>query len=117
MMNIFVSYTTRNNEVTIHSLINFSNKISPFGKIFIDLIDNDSNDKQGRIIEELKNCTLMFLIRSESILESYWVKFELHAASKLKIPIIEFDIAELEVITEEEIQKRIQIGISKKLFH
>jgi hypothetical protein len=50
-MNIFISYTTRNNEVTIDSLISFSNKINSFGKIFIDLIDNNSIDKQGRIVE------------------------------------------------------------------
>jgi hypothetical protein len=106
-MNIFVSYTTRNNEVTIDSLINFSNKISPFGKIFIDLIDNNSNDKQGRINEELKKTELLILIRSKSSLHSEWVKFELESAEKLKIPVIEFDIAEMDDLTKDEISKRI----------
>lgn len=106
-MNIFVSYTTRNNEVTINSLINFSNKISSFGKIFIDLIDNNSIDRQGRIIDELKTTELLILIKSQSILNSEWVKFELDSANKLNIPIIEFDITEINDLTEQEIEKKI----------
>ncbi|HEY1194790.1 hypothetical protein [Flavobacterium sp.] len=116
-MNIFVSYTTRNNEVTINSLISFSNKISSFGKIFIDLIDNNSNDKQGRIVEELKRTELFFLIKSQSSLNSEWVKFELESADKLKIPVIEFDITEIGSLTEDEIGARIEIINSKKLSH
>lgn len=107
-MNIFVSYTTRNNEVTINSLINFSNKIRAFGKIFIDLIDNNSNDKQGRIIDELKKTELLILIRSKSSFNSEWVKFELESVEKLKIPVIEFDVTEIDVLTKNEINTRIQ---------
>lgn len=106
-MNIFVSYTTRNNEVTINSLNNFSNKINSIGKIFIDLIDNDSNDKQGRIIEELKSTELLILIKSQSSLNSEWVKFELETAQKSNIPVIVFDITEIEHLTSQEIKKRI----------
>lgn len=107
-MNIFVSYTTRNNEVTINSLINFSNKINSFGKIFIDLIDNNSNDKQGRIIEELNKTELLILIKSKSILNSEWVKFELESAEKRNIPVIEFDISEIDGLTEYDIEERIK---------
>lgn len=107
-MNIFVSYTTRDNEVTINSLINFSNKINSFGKIFIDLIDNNSNDKQGRIIEELNKTELLILIKSKSILNSEWVKFELDSAEKLNIPVIEFDISEIDALTEHDIEERIK---------
>jgi len=107
-MNIFVSYTTRNNEVTIDALINFSNKINSFGKIFIDLIDNDSIDKQGRIITELGSTDLLILIKSESILNSEWVKFELETAIKLKIPVIEFNIIEIESLTKKEIESKIE---------
>lgn len=116
-MNIFVSYTTRNNEVTINSLINFSKKISSLGKIFIDLIDNNSNDKQGRIIEELKKTELLILIKSKSSFESKWVKLELENAGKLKIPIVEFDIKELEDLTENQIAKKIEIYTRKKPSH
>jgi len=106
-MNIFVSYTTRNNEVTITSLINFSNKINSFGKIFIDLIDNNSEDKQGRIIEELKATDLLILIKSKSTYNSEWVNFELQTAKQLKIPVIEFDIIKIDKLSEEEIGVKI----------
>lgn len=108
-MNIFVSYTTRNSEVTINSLIDFSNKLRPFGKIFIDLIDNNSIDKQSRIIEELKTAELLILIKSQSSLDSKWVKFELEYAEKLIIPIVEFNINELDGLTQSQISRRIEI--------
>lgn len=106
-MNIFVSYTTRNNEVTIISLINFSNKINSFGKIFIDLIDNNSEDKQARIIEELKTTNLLILIKSKSTYNSEWVNFELQTAKQLNIPVIEFDIVKIDNLSEEEIGRKI----------
>lgn len=106
-MNIFVSYTTRNNEVTITTLINFSNKINSFGNIFIDLIDNNSENKQGRIIEELKASDLLILVKSKSTYNSEWVNFELQTAKKLKIPIIEFDIAKIDDLSEVEIGVKI----------
>lgn len=106
-MNIFVSYTTRNNEVTINSLINFSNKINSFGKVFIDILDNDSEDKQGRIIEELKSTELLILIKSQSSLNSEWVKYELDTAHNLNIPVVIFDITEIDKLSLQEIQKRI----------
>lgn len=107
-MNIFVSYTTRNNEVTIDSLTNFSNKLNTLGKIFIDLIDNDSVDKQGRIITELELTDVLLLIKSESTLNSEWVKFELESAIKLKIPVIEFEIHEIDSLTKKQIENKLK---------
>ncbi len=106
-MNIFVSYTTQNNEVTVDSLINFSNKINSFGKIFIDIINNDSIDKQGRIVEELESSNLLILIKSESTLNSEWVKFELENAKRKGIPVIEFHIDEIETLTTKDIENKI----------
>jgi hypothetical protein len=106
-MNIFVSYTTRNNEVTIQSLINFSNKICQLGNIFIDLINNNSEDKQGRVVEELKKTELLILIKSKSTLNSEWVKFEVNSANKMNIPIVEFDITDIDKLSEQEIWSKI----------
>lgn len=106
-MKIFVSYTTRNNEVTVESLITFYNKLNSFGQIFIDLINNDSNDKQNRIIEELKKTDLLILIKSQSTFNSEWVKFELEKANELNIPLLIFDITEIEYLTVHDIEKRI----------
>ncbi len=102
-MNIFVSYTTRNNEVTTDSLVDFSNKINAYGKVFIDLLDNNSTDKQERIINELEKSDLLILIKSLSSLNSEWVKFELETANKLKIPVIEFLVEDLRNLTKEKI--------------
>lgn len=106
-MNIFFSYTTRNSEVTIDSLVNFSKRISSFGKVFIDLIDNNSKDKQKRIVDELEKTELLILIKSQSTFNSEWVKFEIKSAEKLNIPIIEFDISEIEDLSDHELEKRI----------
>ena len=113
-MNIFVSYTTRNNEVTIHSLFNLSNKINSLGSIFIDIIDNNSDDKQSRVLEELKKAELLILIKSKSILNSEWVRFEIESANEKNIPIVEFNINDVDSLTEQEIEKRIMIGIESK---
>jgi hypothetical protein len=106
-MNIFVSYTTRNNEVTVVSLANFSTKVSSLGKTFIDLLDNNSIDKQGRIIQELEDSDILILIKSQSTYKSEWVKLELESANKMNIPVIEFQISEIDSLTEEAIKNRI----------
>lgn len=106
-MNIFVSYTTRNNEVTANSLIDFSNKINSFGKVFIDLLDNNSDDKQKRVITELEKSDLLILIKSLNSLNSEWVKFELETAKKLNIPVIDISIDDLDGLTEKEIGLKI----------
>ena len=114
LMNIFVSYTTRNNEVTINSLINFSNKINSLGKIFIDLIDNNSDDKQNRVVKELEKAELLILIKSKSVLSSEWVKFEIESANEKNIPIIEFNINDIDNLTEQEIANRITVEMNTK---
>jgi hypothetical protein len=106
-VNIFVSYTTRNNEVTANLLVNLSNKINSIGNVFVDLINNNSEDKQGRVVEELEKSNLLILIDSPSILHSSWVNFELRLAEKFKIPVVKFSIFEIDVMTSKEIETRI----------
>jgi hypothetical protein len=76
-MNFFVSYTTSYNEVTINSLFEFSKKANTFGNVFVDLLNNNSTDKQKRIILELQQSDLLILIKSRSSLNSEWVQFEI----------------------------------------
>ncbi len=106
-MNIFVSYTTRNNEVTINSLVDLSNKLNSFGKVFIDLLDNDSADKQQRVIDELERSDLLILIKSLSTLDSEWVTYEVIRAKDLNIPIIELSISELDDISGNELNEKV----------
>jgi hypothetical protein len=87
--------------------VNFSNKLNSFGKIFIDLIDNNSNDKQGRVISELEKSDLLLLIKTPSILNSEWVTFELETAKNNNIPVIRFSIDEIDNLTKVAIGKKL----------
>jgi hypothetical protein len=94
-MKYFVSYTTRDEEVTISLLEIFSKKLSNNGKVFIDIIDNNSIDKQLRVIEELESSDLVILIESKSIYQSEWVALEIDKAKSRKIPIRTVPIDEI----------------------
>ncbi|PMD91636.1 hypothetical protein BWI97_21210 [Siphonobacter sp. BAB-5405] len=94
-MNIFLSYTTHENEVTIELLQDLKEQISFFGKVFIDLIDNDSFDKQERVVKELHQADLVVLINTPNALKSNWVKFELQTATILEIPVLYLNIFEI----------------------
>ena len=61
-MNIFVSYTTKDSEVTLHRLNEISIKLRQIGYVYIDIIHNNSQDKQKRVFEELDNSDVIILI-------------------------------------------------------
>lgn len=86
-MNIFVSYTTRDSHINHDSLLSIVEPISTLGKPFIDLLHNDSLDKQRRVEDELDNSNLFVLLKSESIKSSKWVEWEVDKANSLGIPI------------------------------
>ena len=94
-MKYFVCYTTRDEEVTISLLEIFSKKLSNHGDVFIDIIDNNSTDKQLRVINELESSDLVILIESKSIYQSEWVALEINKAKSRKIPIRIVPIEEL----------------------
>lgn len=86
-MKYFVSYTTRDKEVTLELLKTFSGKLEKTGEVFVDLINNNSLDKQARVISELDSSDILILIESKSIYESEWVSIELERAKTNQIPI------------------------------
>jgi len=94
-MKYFVSYTTRDKEVTKELLAVFSKQLEKSGNVFIDIIDNDSFDKQSRVIAELENSDLMILIETKSIYQSEWVLLEIEKAKSKQIPIRKISINEL----------------------
>ena len=94
-MKYFVSYTTRDKEVTKDLLSVFSKHLEKSGTVFIDIIDNDSFDKQARVIAELENSDLMVLIETKSIYQSEWVALEIEKAKLRNIPIRKVSINEL----------------------
>jgi hypothetical protein len=94
-MKYFVSYTTRDKEVTKELLAVFSKQLEKSGSVFIDIIDNDSFDKQARVIAELENSDLMILVETKSIYQSEWVALEIEKAKLSQIPIRKVSIYEL----------------------
>jgi len=79
-------------EVTKELLAVFSKQLE---SVFIDIIDNDSFDKQARVISELESSDLMILIETNSIYHSEWVALEIEKAKSRQIPIRKVSINEL----------------------
>ncbi|MBD8164237.1 TIR domain-containing protein [Erwinia persicina] len=87
-MNIFVSYTTRDNNVDKKLLERVSEVISLYGHCYIDLLHNTGKDKQRHVELMLSQSNVLILIASSSIFTSKWVQWELDEAKKYCIPII-----------------------------
>lgn len=88
-MNIFVSYTTRDTYINKELLDKVSNIVSELGSPYVDLLHNNSLDKQAYVESMLKSSDVVLLLSSDSIDKSKWVNWELAQAKKIKIPIVE----------------------------
>ena len=55
--------------------------------MFIDLLHNDSIDKQSRVLKELDSSDVMILIETNSVYQSEWVVLEIEQANAIPIPI------------------------------
>jgi hypothetical protein len=87
-MKYFVSYTSKDEEITIDLLKAFSEFLEKTGDVFIDIIDNNSSDKQTRVIDELDKSDMLLLIETKNIYQSFWVSIEIERAKLKKIPIV-----------------------------
>lgn len=87
-MGIFISYTTRDYYINRELLIRVSKEVSEYGSFYIDLLHNNSINKQQHVELMLSQATLVVLLNSESINQSEWVQWELHEAVSKGIPII-----------------------------
>jgi hypothetical protein len=94
-MKVFVSYTTKDRAVTKELLANFSKQLEMYGDVFVDLLDNDSTDKQARVLFELNQSDLLVLLETKNIYNSPWVALELENAKKRHIPIKKFHLADI----------------------
>ncbi|WP_431295810.1 TIR domain-containing protein [Rahnella sp. PAMC 25559] len=87
-MNIFVSYTTRDDNVDKKLLELVSEVVSLYGHCYIDLLHNTEKDKQRHVEFMLSQSNLLILIASSSVFTSKWVQWELEEAKRCRIPII-----------------------------
>jgi hypothetical protein len=94
-MKYFVCYTTRDKEITLDILRSFSFILERSSETFIDLIHNDSENKQARVLRELDDSDLVILVDSPKCMTSKWVMIEMGRAMARNIPIISITIDEL----------------------
>lgn len=105
-MFVFVSYTLKDGVLTIDKLRKVKSIISIYTTCYIDILDNDSEDKQKRVISELKKSQLLIALLSPDIYKSEWVHKEYEIAKKNDIPIIEIDANDINTI-EDKLSKTI----------
>ncbi|WP_420791205.1 TIR domain-containing protein [Enterovibrio gelatinilyticus] len=58
-----------------------------FSEPYIDLLHNDSLDKQARVKDELINSDVILLLESDAISDSPWVQWEIETATSLGIVV------------------------------
>ena len=88
---IFISYTLQRGFLDINFLRNLQSSLIEHCHPYIDILDNDSIDKQARVEEELIKSAYLILIKTKNIESSDWVKKEILIAKRNNIPILEFD--------------------------
>lgn len=99
-MLVFCSYTLRDGLVTIEKLKSLKELISKSAVCYVDILDNDSIDKQERVVEELGKAQLLLVLKSPNLKKSAWVKEEYRIANEKKIPIVEINIEQINEIQE-----------------
>lgn len=92
MRKIFVSYTTRDPEVNRALLYQLDEALSQTRDVYIDLIHNDSEEKQKRVLDELRGADSVVFLNSDSILKSRWAMHERDRALELGHDIYEVTI-------------------------
>ena len=91
-MRIFVSYTLKDGYLDTSVLSQVKELYRNSDSCYIDILDNDSVDKQGRVEQELQSADVLLLIETPMVMESKWVRHELNVAKNRNILIIKSDI-------------------------
>ena len=85
---VFFSYTTRDGFIDAELMKELNSRLSPLFSIFIDLIHNDSEKKQERVLSEVRCSNYLVVLNTPLIEKSDWVKIEVDEAKKLGIPVL-----------------------------
>jgi len=92
---IFISYTLKDGVINREFLEKLDDNLKNLGLVYIDLIHNDSNNKQARVVTELEKSDLLILIKTVNINNSEWVDFEINYAKNNNIPICKIEIEKI----------------------
>lgn len=113
-MRIFVSYTTRDNYLNKERLHEVCLLLNKYGKVYIDLLHNNSKDRQRRVEDELRLSSIVIFLITPAVSKSFWFMKERKLASQQKKKCFEIFIdnnvewtASLNKIVAD-IQKQIQ---------
>ncbi|MEC4028943.1 TIR domain-containing protein [Myroides odoratimimus] len=91
--NIFVSYTTRNENVDKKTLEKIYKIFSKYGDVYIDLLHNDDLlHPQEKVIKKLEIADVLIVLNTKDIDKSEWVKFEIKKSKSRNIEIKYIDI-------------------------
>lgn len=107
----FVSYTLMDGSISINHLERLKTQVPLSCDTYIDILDNDSVDKQKRVDNELYLCDGLILIDTPRVLQSDWVNYELSVIKKLRKSINTLN-PELIDITSNPFNMRHRVFIS-----
>lgn len=111
---IFISYTTRNNDVDKSLLMSIESELKIYGDVYIDLLHNDNIiDPQSTVMEMLIKSDILIVLDTYRIHESRWVAYELEKANENNIPILflsPYDILNKKCNLQDRIYETIQSG-------
>lgn len=93
-MSVFVSYSLKDGYVTLTDLQKIKTLVSEKCNCYIDILDNNSDDKQERVLQELDKSKIFVLLNSPGITESEWGKMEISIARKNNMPFWVIDVKE-----------------------
>lgn len=91
---VFFSYTLRDGIVNDSLLSGVYAVLVKMYDVFIDLLHNDSIDKQARVLNELRSSQYVFVLKTPMIEESGWVDIEIAETKKMGIPLFFIDLKE-----------------------
>lgn len=110
----FVCYTKRDPEITEDLLIAYKRQQPLNVDTFVDVLDNDSYNRQERVKAELYAADDVHLINSPSAIDSYWVQYELRIARALGKPVKDVYPSSIPKIKETMTKHRVFISYHHK---
>lgn len=110
----FVCYTQRDPEITEDLLLAYKRQQPLNVDTFVDVLDNDSCNRQERVNAELYAADDVHLINSPSALDSYWVQYELRIARALGKPVKDVYPSSIPKIKETMTKHRVFISYHHK---
>lgn len=87
-MEIFVAYTLRDGLLNAEKLGEIHHLLSPFGKVFIDLLHNVDSDPVAEWRRRLARANVVVLCCTPGILASPWVRLELAFVLAARKPLV-----------------------------